>query len=455
MKTQRIGYRRGSKALSLLLAGGLAFDMGAVPAQAASESVRSAAAAPHLLQSTTHLANAAVKRVTEVQTTANLNMRSSASTKGKVVATIPKGTKVQAKSQASNGWFQVVYESKTGWVSNKYVKTTRTTSDSVKKTGKTKQKSKKSTSQNVKLWVTPTAQLNIRKGAGTSHKSIGKINKGQPAYATSRAGNGWYKISTKGKTGWISGGYVTTCSRGCEIDAGEYTTNRAGLSDRYFTKSSGANLYASVKGKKRIGDIPKNSVVYRDAKWEKKAGPVSGWIYVRTQGADGWMESSALKRTTNAKTTNASKISRSKVSKQRNGKLPESMLVAIPWDKEKTLIAAPAVSDLTRLNNAFKKKFGSNLDIDLAYRTLDTQKFYYSELGPYIAAKPGTSNHGWGLAIDVPESYDYSFNGKYYKWLKFNSKNYNWVHRKNLEQFRSNGTKNPYAEAWHFEYSGR
>lgn len=455
METQGIGYRRGFRSLALLLACGMVFGAGAASAQAASAPVQTMVVAPALSQKTSQLNIATAKRVSEVQATANLNMRSSSSTKGKVVATIPKGSKVQVKSQAPNGWYRVVYKSKTGWVSNKYVKTTKTSTSSPKKTSKKKQTSKKSASRSVKLWVTPTAQLNIRKGAGTSHKSIGKINKGQPAYATSRAANGWYKISSKGKNGWISGTYVKTCSSGCEIDSGRYTTNRAGLNDRYFTKSSGADLYASVKGKKRIGDIPKNSVVYRDAKWEKKAVPVSGWIYVRTQGADGWMKSSALKRTTNAKTTNASQISRSKVSKQRNGRLPESLLVAIPWDKEKTLIAAPAVADLTRLNNAFKKEFGKNLDIDLAYRTLDTQKFYYSELGPYIAAKPGTSNHGWGLAIDLPESYNYSFNGKYYKWLKVNSKKYNWVHRKNLEQYRANGTKNPYAEAWHFEYSGR
>ncbi|MET0977667.1 MAG: M15 family metallopeptidase, partial [Paeniglutamicibacter terrestris] len=67
----------------------------------------------------------------------------------------------------------------------------------------------------------------------------------------------------------------------------------------------------------------------------------------------------------------------------------------------------------------------------------------------YVAARPGTSNHGWGTAIDMPETYDYSFRGKYFKWLKANSKNYNWVHRKILEE------DSPYAEAWHFDYVGR
>lgn len=92
------------------------------------------------------------------------------------------------------------------------------------------------------------------------------------------------------------------------------------------------------------------------------------------------------------------------------------MLVAVPQDPEKTLIAAPALADLTRLNEAFKQRFGHNLDLDLIYRTRGTQDFYYRELGPYIAATPGASVHGFGMAIDVPE------------WTK-----YNWVHPKRLE----------------------
>ncbi|MEV7638999.1 MULTISPECIES: SH3 domain-containing protein [Actinomycetes] len=426
----------------VLLAGALAFG-GLMPASAA-QAIPAAQPSTQLAAPATLQVHAA-KRVVQVKTTSNLNMRSGSSTKYRVVLTIPKNKTVTVKSQASNGWYQVTYNKKTGWISNKYTKVTKTSG-----TGKTSPRAK-----SVKLWITPKSTMNIRKGAGTGHSVVGKISKGQPAYATSKATNGWYKISTQGKNGWISGAYVTTCSQGCAIDAGPYTTNRAGLSDRYFTKSSGADLFASVKGKKRIGDIPKNSIVYRDKVWERKAGQVSGWYYVRTQGADGWMKVSALKPSTNAKTSNTSKITRAMVLKQANGKLPASMLVALHWDKEKTLVAAPAAADLGRLNSAFKKKFGKNLDIDLAYRTLDTQKFLYQELGHYIAAKPGTSNHGWGLAIDVPETYSYSFKGKYYKWLKANTKKYNWIHRKNLEEFRANGSRNPYAEAWHFEYVGK
>lgn len=305
-----------------------------------------------------------------------------------------------------------------------------------------------------------TAALNLRSGYTASSKRKLTIPKGTTIEGVKRVSNGWWKVMYKEKTiGYVSGSYVKAVSpqptgRFVYLD-GKYTSNRESLTDRYFTKADKGTLYRTVGGTKMVGDLPANSIVYRDLKNEKLGGQRSGWYFVRTQGLSGWMKVSTLKRTTSAPTVNTKKVTRAQVAKQANGKVPSSMLVAIPWDKEKTLIAAPALADLTRLNTAFKKKFGRNLDVDLAFRTLDTQKQLYKELGAYIAAKPGTSNHGWGLAIDVPETSAYDFGGKYYAWLKANSAKYNWVHRKDLEQYNSNGKKNPGAEAWHFEYRGK
>lgn len=312
--------------------------------------------------------------------------------------------------------------------------------------------------------VKTNVNLNLRKSSTVNSKSLAIVTKGSTLTATAKASNGWFKVTYKGKTGYVSNKYAkkvgTTSSSsnnssgGRAVSTGNYTSNRAGLTDRYFTKNNGADLFKSVGGSKRISDIPANSIVYRDIKLEKKGGQRAGWYFVRTQGTSGWMKSSTLKKTSNAATSNSKGYTRSQARKQTNGKISSSMLVAIPWDKEKTLIAAPALKDLTRMNTAFKARFGKNLDIDLAYRTRSTQDYLMKELGPYIAAKPGTSNHGWGMAIDVPETYDYSFRGKYYKWLKANSKKYNWIHQGYLEEYR-NGKLNPYREAWHFEYVGK
>lgn len=368
-----------------------------------------------------------------VKTTANLNLRSKPSTVGKKLVVIPKGTTLAVRSSKS-GWSQLRYAGKNGWASNTYLRAVTAAPKSLKRgdLGKT------------------TAALRLRTKPNTTSKSLATVPK-HGIYTVKGISRGYAQITRRGKTGWVQSKYLKIVAKkpGREIYSDKkYTTNRAGLTDRYWTKVSGGDLYESVKGKIRVGDIPRNSVVYRDKKSEKTAGSVKGWVFVRTQGMTGWMKTSQLARKSKA-STNPGKHRAKTLKAQPNGKVQEKMLVAIGWDKEKTLIAAPALKDLTRLNTAFKKKFGRNMDIDLAYRTRATQDYYWGELGPYIAARPGTSNHGWGTAIDTPETFNYSFRGKYYKWLKTHSKKFNWVHRKNLEE------GSPYAEAWHFEYVGK
>lgn len=233
-----------------------------------------------------------------------------------------------------------------------------------------------------------------------------------------------------------------------------YSTNRAGLTDRFSTAKGDAQLFRSIGGALIAGDIPANSVAYRDLAYEQVGGQRRGWFFVRTQGMTGWMKEAELGRTSTAPTSNVAGLTRAQVRAQSNGRLPDSSLVAIPWDSERTLIAAPALADLTRMNAAFRARFGHHLHIDLAYRTRQTQDYLFAELGPNIAAVPGTSNHGWGDAIDVPETPDYAFGSKYYLWLKANAGRFNWNHRANLEEFTASGARNPNAEAWHFEYLG-
>ncbi len=403
--------------------------------EAPSASVQGSAAqagAAHLVSQHTGKISAAA--VETVQTTVNLNLRSGPATSGKKLALIPKGTKLTVGS-TKPGWSQVRYAGNTGWASSTYLRAVPRKASSAIKRGDLGKS---------------TVALKLRRHASTSSKALATVPKAG-IYTVKKVSTGFSQITSRGKTGWVQSKYLKVVAKkpGREIYSDKkYTSNRAGLTDRYWTNVSGSDLHESVKGRIRIGDIPRNSVVYRDTKLEKTAGSVKGWIFVRTQGMSGWMKTSQLARKSSA-TTKPGKYSAKTLLGQKNGKVPERMLVAIGWDREKTLIAAPALKDLNRLNAAFKKKFGHNLDIDLAYRTRATQDAYWVELGPYVAARPGTSNHGWGTAIDVPETYNYSFRGKYHKWLKAYSKKFNWVHRKILEE------GSPYAEAWHFDYVGK
>ena len=66
-----------------------------------------------------------------------------------------------------------------------------------------------------------------------------------------------------------------------------------------------------------------------------------------------------------------------------------------------------------------------------------------------FAAVPGTSNHGWGKAVDFADgSGTLEFGSRAYEWMKAWAGFYGWIHPASLDP----GTAAP--EAWHWEWIG-
>ena len=87
-----------------------------------------------------------------------------------------------------------------------------------------------------------------------------------------------------------------------------------------------------------------------------------------------------------------------------NGQLPTSILCVLPFASRHRLRADAAVR-LIRLNDVYRGKFGENLCLTDSYRSLASQ-YSVAARKPGLAARPGTSEHGWGLAIDVCDGPD-------------------------------------------------
>lgn len=134
----------------------------------------------------------------------------------------------------------------------------------------------------------------------------------------------------------------------------------------------------------------------------------------------------------------------------QNGRIPENLLTPIPWQPEYKL-RGDATQALVQLNTAFKAEFGYDLTINDGYRDYAGQVEAKRKYGKN-AAEPGTSNHGWAMAIDVGDRGHWAigFNSQIYDWLKRNGPSYGWVHPPWAEP----GGQGP-AEAWHWEYWGK
>jgi hypothetical protein len=125
-----------------------------------------------------------------------------------------------------------------------------------------------------------------------------------------------------------------------------------------------------------------------------------------------------------------------------NGQLTPAQLCALPFAPGFLLQPRAAVA-LTALNDAFRAQFGVDVTIDDAYRSLGEQYSIKATRG-FLAAPPGKSNHGWGLAIDLKNST--YLNSAKFQWFVKNAGTYGWGH-----PTWALGIGGPY-EPWHWEF---
>lgn len=131
-----------------------------------------------------------------------------------------------------------------------------------------------------------------------------------------------------------------------------------------------------------------------------------------------------------------------------NGQFPDTLLTYLGWPEADHLRLVPdAAASLNRLAVAFEARFGKPLYITDAYRTLATQVSLKIRKGTF-AARPGTSNHGWGLAIDMASRINVD-NSDEHRWMETNGPHFGWINPWWAEdRIRTNGEYEP----WHWEF---
>lgn len=126
-----------------------------------------------------------------------------------------------------------------------------------------------------------------------------------------------------------------------------------------------------------------------------------------------------------------------------NGRLPAGALCALPGRSGHAL-RADAARAFVRLDNAYRASSGTRLCLTDSYRTLAAQQTLARQK-PRLAGRPGTSEHGWGLAVDLACGAQ-SFTGAAHRWLVAHAGDYGWY----LPGWAQRDGSKP--EPWHWEW---
>ena len=178
------------------------------------------------------------KSIGTAVTTGTINFRQGPGTNYSKVtgcAQVPKGATVTLLEYTSsdNGWYKVTYGSYTGYLSAKYLKVTLTNNNAGSSnnnsgntsgsswntgwnTGNNNTGNNNSGSSATATTGTTTGNVNFRQGPGTGYSKVSgcaKVPKGSTVTILEQT-NGWYKVTYKSYTGYLSADYVAVAGSG-------------------------------------------------------------------------------------------------------------------------------------------------------------------------------------------------------------------------------------------------
>lgn len=204
------------------------------------------------------------KSIGTAVTTGTINFRQGPGTNYSKVtgcAQVPKGATVTLLEYTSsdNGWYKVIYGSYTGYLSAKYLKVTLTNNNAGSNnnnsgntsgsswntgwnTGNNNSGNNNSGSSATATTGTTTGNVNFRQGPGTGYSKVSgcaKVPKGSTVTILEQT-NGWYKVTYKSYTGYLSADYVRV------VGGGASTPGSAGSTGGVNTPGSTGNNVGSV-----------------------------------------------------------------------------------------------------------------------------------------------------------------------------------------------------------------
>jgi uncharacterized protein YraI len=242
-----------------------------------------------------------------------LNLRSSASTGGSVLAVMPDGATVGLTGQSSNGFLSVSYQGTSGWAYAIYLSTSN---DPAPGSGSTA--------------TVIDGALNLRASASTSAGVVAVMPDGATVTLAGQSSNGFSRVTWNGNTGWAYSTYLSTGGDDGGSGNGTFVT----VFDGALNLRSGASTGYGVL------------VVLPDgARVELTGSTSNGFSQVIYQGTTGWASSQWL--TTGGSNGSTANVIDGELNLRSNASTSSSVLVVMPDGASVTLLG--------QVSNGFSK----------------------------------------------------------------------------------------------------
>jgi hypothetical protein len=130
---------------------------------------------------------------------------------------------------------------------------------------------------------------------------------------------------------------------------------------------------------------------------------------------------------------------------QSNGNLDPASLCPL-WMAPGHRLVSPAAKAFNALSKYRAATVGGAICVTDSYRSYSEQVSVYRRK-PGLAAVPGTSEHGWGKAVDLCGGVE-RFGTSAHQWMRDNAPRFGFIHP---EWARQGGSR---PEPWHWEFKG-
>lgn len=234
--------------------------------------------------------------------TTEVNMREKRSINSELIRTLKKGSEVTIYGVSKNGWFKIEYKGKTGFARKEYfttdkskvVKGNKDTNDE-KDTSSNDGNSGSSDNTSVsKRTAYAKTTVNMREKKSTDSEVIKTLKAGTKVTIYGKSQNGWFKVKSKGKTGYVKKEYIV--SDPSKVEKDEETQPQTPSAPTYYNEGDQITLSESVNVRQSMSEsADRVGLAYKGDVVTVIMSYAEGWTKVSWNGQTGYVKTEYLR----------------------------------------------------------------------------------------------------------------------------------------------------------------